>query len=149
MGDGMTRIEGGSLPLVSVPLDAQSVAGGCFAHDPPTPIELERAIDVVEGAIMEARIAYANRGVLETCSAELRKIPGLNSNGATLRRDDIEEMFNRLAAAAHGQRSALGDIPPDPEVAAALIILRECMHHLGFEKIRAVYRLVKPSRKAF
>ena len=148
MGDGITSIEGETLPSVLLPLDPKSIARVWLPGDLPNPVEMERAIDLIEGAIMAARIAHANRGVLVTSSAVLRKIPGLDSNNATLTRDEIEEKFNRLAMAAHGQRSALGDLPQDPEVAAALIILRESMHHLGFDEIRAADLLIKSNRKA-
>ena len=147
MGDRVTYLEGGSLPPISLALDPQSIVRDCFPRDLPTPVEMEHAIELVEDVITKARIAYANRGVLEISSVDLWKIPGLASDNAPLTRDDIEEMFNRLAMAAHGQRRALGDIPPEPQVAAALIILRECMHHLGFEAVRAYDRICRCKKR--
>ncbi len=47
----------------------------------------------------------------------------------------MEQTFERLAAVAEGRPVALEGLPETPEFAAALLILREFMHHLGFSAI--------------
>jgi hypothetical protein len=49
---------------------------------------------------------------------------------------EVERLFQRLASAASGPSSPFSDLPVDRETAAALLILRETMHHLGFDRVR-------------
>jgi exopolyphosphatase/pppGpp-phosphohydrolase len=107
-----------------------------FRHAPPTGAELERAIDAIEDALMARRLGHADRGTLATSSASLRSLPGLASNGAVLSLDQVESLFQRLADASSGPPTALGGLPADRETAAALLILRETMHHLGFDRVQ-------------
>ncbi|MEZ5658025.1 MAG: hypothetical protein R3E83_05715 [Burkholderiaceae bacterium] len=44
-------------------------------------------------------------------------------------------MFSQLASAALGRPSAIDGLLSGREAAAALLIVRECMHHLGFETL--------------
>ena len=56
--------------------------------------------------------------------------------GASLSREAVEVLFQQLASIALGRTSS-GEAPvADREMAAALLVMRECMHHLGFEWIR-------------
>jgi hypothetical protein len=102
----------------------------------PTPAELERAIDVVEDALAGSR-AQGSRGELVTADPVLLALPGLDGPGATLTRDDVESLFQRLASRALGMPASAAGPPHGRELAAAIIILRECMHHLGFEGVGA------------
>ena len=61
------------------------------------------------------------------------KSPG--DNGLT--RDAVESLFQRLASRSLGTPVSSDELPPQRDIAAALIILRECMHHLGFDRISA------------
>lgn len=107
-----------------------------FRHDPPTPAEMERAIDLVEDALMASRLPQGDRGDLLTSDVLLRGLPGLREAGARLQRADVEALFQGLASASLGHPGARGDIPAGAETAAALLVLRECMHHLGYEAVR-------------
>lgn len=95
---------------------------------------MERAIDEVENAIEQAGWVHGDRGVLRV-SAGLRELlptplpaPGANS------RDDVEVAFSRLVAAS-GVAGPLAGLPNIGEVAAALLMVRELMHHLGFQTL--------------
>ena len=116
---------------------AQSVADTLFRHDPPTGFEVEQAIDAVEDALQASHLRQADRGELVTDDPLMRSLPGLRHEGAQLSRDDIEALFQRLASAALGRPDALAGLAGGPQ-AAALLILRECMHHLGFDSVRFV-----------
>jgi len=63
-------------------LQAKS-ADNILRHDPPTPAELERAIDVFEDALSVLRIAQTDHGMRLTADAVLRSLPGLqvSANG--------------------------------------------------------------------
>jgi exopolyphosphatase/pppGpp-phosphohydrolase len=109
-----------------------SVAETFFRHDPPTPGELERAIDAVEDALMSARASRTDADTLVTSSDIGRFLPDLPSHGAAATLEEVEARFQRLASVSLGHPRTLADKPLDRESAAGLLILRECMHHLGF-----------------
>ena len=121
---------------VTLPVGLRDLAEDVLRHEPPTPAELERAIDVVEDALTGSRLAQGARGELVTADAVLLALPGLDGSGPSLTRADVESLFQRLASRALGMPASAGESPHSREVTAAIIILRECMHHLGFDRIR-------------
>lgn len=123
--------------VVALPVGPQGLAEAALRHDPPTPVELERAIDLIEDAVAGSRVADVDRGDLATADPFLRALPGLGSSGSVLGRDAVERLFERLAARAHGMPVAGDELPHGRDIAAALLILRECMHHLDFRRVAA------------
>lgn len=67
----------------------------------------------------------------------VRALPGLSTLGAVLSVEAIETLFQRLTSRSLGSPVALSELPAGQEIAAALLVLRECMHHLGFDEIEA------------
>jgi hypothetical protein len=120
-----------------LPLTPRSLADAAFRHDPPTPQELEHAIDRVEDALTATRLRWEERGTLTASDPNIRTLPGLEVEGGTLSRDDVEALFQQLTSASFGHPGACVGLPSGGESAAALVILRECMHHLGFEAVRS------------
>jgi len=133
-----TWLELGPDAVVVLPLGPRNIASDCLRHDPPTALEVEQAIDVIEEALLRAGLPQAPRGTIVTSSTLLRALPGLERDGAVLARDAVEALFQRLASAALGHPSALAGMPMGADVAAALLILREIMHHLGYDAVRVV-----------
>jgi len=125
----------------------QSVAERFFRHDPPAPGELESAIDAVEDALMSARVPRADPATLVSSDDIRRLIPGLRPDGEATTLDEVEARFQRLASVSLGHPSTLADLPMGRESAAALLILRECMHHLGFAGL-VIEPLESPGDKA-
>lgn len=117
---------------VTLPVGPQGLAESVLHHDPPTPAELERAIDLVEDALAGLHIASAGSDRLVTADTQLLALPGLGPQGGSLTRDAVEFLFQRLASRALGTPVPAAELPHGREIAAALLILRECMHHLGF-----------------
>ena len=116
---------------VTLEIGYRSVAETCFRHDPPTPGELELAIDAVEDALMSARASRTDAGPLVTSDDIRRFLPELPPDGTATTLEEVEARFQRLASVSLGHPT-LVNMPLDRESAAALLILRECMHHLGF-----------------
>ena len=144
-GATMLRLEGRHTTLadgiaaeVVLSVGVRSLADALFRHDPPTPFELEQAIDAVEDALTASRLRHAARGDLLTVDPRLLALPGLQAAGARLARDEVEALFQRLASASLGDPGARAGLPPGRDAAAALLILRECMHHLGYDGVRRV-----------
>lgn len=121
---------------VTVGAGIDDLAKAVFRHDPPTPAELEQAIDIVEDALMATRLAHTERGELVSSGALIRALPGLQVDGSRLTRDEVEALFQRMASVSLGNPGALGDLPSGGPACAALLLLRECMHHLGFDAVR-------------
>ena len=125
--------DGGAVTLGPSPA-ALSVA--CFRHEPPTARELEHAIDIVEDALMAAKLARGSGEALTTFEPVLRMLPGLETPGSAVSRDAVEDLFQQLASIASGLPIPSAAVVAGHEVAAALLITRECMHHLDFKWIR-------------
>lgn len=117
-------------------LGASRIARDFFRHDPPTAREIEQAIDVVEDEIMRLGPGLDAGIALWSQSKALQ--PWTAVSGPTMTLEIVERWFERLALAAHGRSSALDDLPPGREAAAALLVLREFMHHRGHPSIRVV-----------
>ena len=134
MEDYHTMLSDGAAPEVVVPVGARGLAEELFRHDPPTPYEIEQAIDRVEDALAATGLKHAVRGDLLTRDPQLHTLLGLRAQGDRVTRDEVELGFQRLASVALGH-PGLCDGLPSP-AAAVLLILRECMHHLGYAGVR-------------
>lgn len=131
----------GALPelLQHLPLGAERTAREQFKTVPPTPLAMEHAIQVVEDVVMPLRALIPRAALLFGADATLREIallsgvePGMPQ---TLSLEAMERTFNRLAAVVEGSSAAHQGLPASNGFAAALLILREFMHHLQFAQI--------------
>lgn len=132
---------GGTQPdtVLVLEIGARKTAVRHFRHDIPTADELENAITTVEDALMPARVRFPDGALLHSMDAGIREIAhaaGLpHQPKLKLHRDSVEQTFNRMAEVAHGRPAGHDPLPPGSGFAARLLILRELMHHLGFEEI--------------
>lgn len=131
-------LRGPAVGEVVVAIGIESVAAQ-FRHSPPTGAEIEAAIDRIEDALMATRLGQGHRGTLTSSSLLLRALPGLAGPGASLGLHEVEALFGRMAAASSGPSSVLGELPADRATAATLLILRETLHHLGFDRIELAH----------
>lgn len=112
-----------------------AIQPGPFRHTPPTPLELERAIMVVEDELM--RIApQIPPGLQLTLRSQPSLAEVLGDN--QLDRDLVEQAFGQLAAMAEGDPLAASLLPRDEHVAAVLLIVREWLHHLASDSVLIV-----------
>jgi len=134
----LASAEDGGEP-VRLPVGTQKLCRDHLRHAPPTAYELEMAIATIEDAIMAAMprlrrvsaLTIADSGMAEIVAAQ-----GTAGEGAvTLDLDAIERTYRRLADVAHGMPAARAGIPEDSAFAARLLILRELMHHLGYDSL--------------
>lgn len=111
-----------------------------FRHNPPSPLEIENAIRVVEDEVTRAREITVGRASLYSTDElvyEIAKMADCSEELAvTLTIEQVEKLFDQLAARSEGRPSSQVDIPDDPKFAATLLILREFMHHLQFDDIK-------------
>ena len=97
-----------------------------FRHDPATALEVENAIAAIEDEI--ARASPPRAAQLVSSDAVVRDIALAAGVSAPARmilaRDAVEQAFERSLRR-----------PPDNEQMAALLILRELMHHLDIASV--------------
>jgi hypothetical protein len=108
-------------------------------HEPPRPIELEHAIELTEEAVMPlaAQFAGSARLMLQGLGASLiarsLETGGVAQTALTL--DEVESLFNRLVAVSLGRPASQETLPTDARFFAAMLMLREFMHHLHFTQV--------------
>lgn len=128
--------DSGPSAAMALDLDASALAAGVLHRTPPTAVALERAIALIEDAVMPA-VALPSRGTrLMLAAAELRAVLAhadpADPSRAT--HQAIEALYRRLAAIALGQPIRHDpSLPLQPAFVSALLFVRECMHHLDFE----------------
>ena len=111
-----------------------------FKQFPPTPGEIENAIQVVEDEVMPLHKLLTPDSALYTIDTRIKEIAQYtifeeNKDELILPRVGMERVFNRLAAIITGLPSSQDVLPESNSFAATLLILREVMHHLGFTDI--------------
>lgn len=121
-----------------------------FGQRMPTPLSLENAIATVEDAVMPATrwLTKPPTGTtppftLHTQSPLLREVAeaaGVATFGQppTLSRQAVENLFNRLADQIHRPGAIDAALPQRADWAAALLILREGLHHWGVEWVEVM-----------
>ncbi len=122
------------LPIGIEPLAAS------FGHHMPSALALENAIAEVEDAIMPAaKLLPAQRHTLFGADPLLQQVihsATANPQATTVSRDAMETLFSALARQAERPGYADAQIPQAAEFAAALLVLRECLHHWGFTQLQ-------------
>jgi exopolyphosphatase/pppGpp-phosphohydrolase len=120
-----------------LPLGTQRTAREQFKTTPPTPLAMENAIQLVEDVVTPLRAVIPREALLFGTNATVREIARISgvAPGAPLSLEAVERSFNRLAAVVEGSPAAHQGLPTSNAFAAALLILREFMHHLQFAQI--------------
>ena len=120
-------------------IGAQKTARQFFRRSPPTPLEMENAIATVEDEVIRAVPMLAPGTALLCSDAVAREIALLAGvapgESMAMPLDAMERVFERLAAVAEGRPVVREGLPQGADFAAALLILREFMHHLRFGAI--------------
>lgn len=130
---------GHATPVVHcMPLGVQLLTQRTFKKGMPTEAQLETGIMVVEDAVMPLARLVPDGALLASRDPLLRQIarqatgdPCLgNATPQSVSREAIEALFDRMAQqAGRTYGSPDPDAPHTPEAAAALLLLREALHH--------------------
>jgi exopolyphosphatase/pppGpp-phosphohydrolase len=131
-GESVVAFGHGDEAPVVVDIGIGTATGAMPRHDPPTPLELEHAIAAIEDAVMPLARRLPPSSVLVASGGAMHEL-ALASGGLALA--DVEHLFQQLAAVAEGRPAVSGGVPSGPAFAATLLIVREFMHHLGFESL--------------
>jgi exopolyphosphatase/pppGpp-phosphohydrolase len=118
---------------------AQQLADETFRHEPPRPGELESAIDAVEDQVMAAADVVPTASslvLLGPIAQQLAQVVGGTEGGSsTLSIETVEGLFQRLASESLGNPAARRGLPAGNAFVAGVLVVREFMHHLGFESV--------------
>ena len=122
-----------------LPLGGARTARQFFRGAIPAPLELENAIQVVEDQIegLHRHVPAGSRLVVDAQTlAPLQHAGAIRGlvNGA-IGLAVIEHEYQQLAARAMGAPSARGSGFEHAAGDALVLILRECLHHLGFDAV--------------
>jgi hypothetical protein len=122
------------------PVGPQLLQEQVLRHVPPTALEAELAIEVIEEAVMPLhREVGGGGGTLRVeGGAEVQALAALA--GALLDAQAVEDLFSRAAAIAQGRPAASDPVLAQPAVFATLLILREVLHHLAFARLALISR---------
>lgn len=116
-----------------------SIAQQFFRHTPPTPDELEYAINTVEDGYEQLFKHIEHSSVLVTADPAIRHICELcglsGEDPLVLSRERMESLFGQFAEVMLGRFNAFAEDDLSVLRYAQLLVLRECMYHLKFEKI--------------
>lgn len=127
--------------VLHLALGSKKTAETFFKHLPPTPDEMELAIMTVEDEVMAIRHDLPPGSSLFSFDPELAVIARLSggkqeADGWQLPLDNMEQTFKRLERVMLGSPASWEGIPLDSGFCARLLILREFMHHHGFDDVR-------------
>lgn len=110
-----------------------------LGHEPPTAYELEVAIADIEDALMPVISKLPERRYLVTSEpmiSQISKAVGVDTGEQVdLRMESVELLYYRLVELSYGTPSARLGVPETREFVAAVLFLRELMHHAGFDVI--------------
>jgi len=122
--------------VIELPLGYEAVTSKFFKSSMPTEAETEYAINFIEDHLMSNKEFINHQEILVSQSKSLADV--LSKNGLLQgehSRKTIEDLFNNYARIVMGTPSTLIDIEITKEDFAALLVLREVLHHLNFESI--------------
>jgi hypothetical protein len=120
-------------------LGTASLARQWMRHTPPTPLDIEHAIEQTEDVVMPlaAKLVRTEQLQLRGSGAALI-LQGVGAAPDAVLRwnlEEVEDLFNRIAMVSQGRPSGQEDLSTAPEFYAAMVIVRECLHHLRFSQV--------------
>lgn len=136
------RLQPAHGPGIGLPLTLASLLEDGLRRFPPSEAALEQAIARTEDALMPQIPALrAHPHLRLDCSdAVLQPLAGLlglpEQSEQLLDIEQVERAFNQVAQVAAGLPARAAGLSEHPGFVAALLVLRELMHHLGSGQLR-------------
>lgn len=141
IGEQSTRLTATTDPGIDTVLylGTRELGSGAWRNEPPSPLEMENAIAFVEDLVMPLAKTLPPGTTLVTHDPQARHLMVVARPGADpappLSIEHVERVFNGLVAVTEGRPVASSGLPTETAFAAYVLILRELMHHLGFDAI--------------
>jgi len=129
----------------ALPLGPQALGDRYFPAGRLNALAIEEAIAEVEDIVMPWHGKLPSAASLFMDAAEvagLARWAGMPDNAGPWRltTEAVEQLFNRWAALAQGRPASQDPLPTTARFSATLLVLREWLHHLGFDGITVVQR---------
>lgn len=127
---------------IVLPLSLDGLLEAGLQNFPPSELALERAIALTEDALMPQVAALRSYPleVLIAADETLAALPSLlgctDTGSLQLGIDDVERGFNQVAQVAAGMPAHAVGLPAQPRFVAALLVVRELMHHVGWKQLQ-------------
>ncbi len=117
----------------TLPLFAWSAIAAWLKDEPATDAQLEQAIAFIEDELIP-RLPQAAGGLLALPPDLWQTLLAVSPvTELPLRLETVEGLFNRLAELAWGRPASQVGLPVDRGFASRLLLIRELLHHGGFE----------------
>lgn len=136
MSDDHTHLIYGTVDVpqgaVQVRLGYRSLADACFPRWPPAPVELERGIELTEEQLMLATPPLGSATLVTNDDILRRLLTGSGpepSQMVSMTTEEVEQDFQRMASVSLGRPLNHAGSAMNRYDAAALLLLRELMHH--------------------
>jgi hypothetical protein len=129
-----TRIAAEGLLHVTVPVGPAMIVDQAFRQGQPNAAQLESAINLVEDAIMATGLQATSRGTLVADVNALHEALGVMNAPAQLSLAQVEQRYQDIAMPAL-RFPSVPVLDLTPQSLANLILVRECMHHLGYVEL--------------
>jgi len=129
--------------MLGFDLGLERLAQRYFKTTPPSPLAMEHTIMVVEDVVMPLRAQLPRAARLVSGDPLLLQVAQLSLEATSadphaplvLSLQAMEHTFNRLVDVVEGRPATQEGLPVDASFVAALLVLRECMHHLHFDAV--------------
>ena len=133
-------MQGQAVHVSSVSLGLQTLADRYLSAECVSPLKVEQAIAEIEDTVMPWHKQLNDTVQLfteDTVVAELAHWAGMPSDARSwlFTTEMVEALFNRWVARIQGRPFSQDPLPVAGKLAAALLVLREWLHHLRFEHI--------------
>ncbi|MDX8340017.1 hypothetical protein SLH46_12525 [Draconibacterium sp. IB214405] len=128
-------------PEAILRLGDELLAEKFFSEFPPTSDEIDSAINYTEEMLAPVEDRFVVDTDLYTDDSMALQIAGLAFNTSNEGKRigvpviELENVFFRLSEIVNGLPASQDVLPQSKQFAAYLLILREVMHHLGFERL--------------
>ncbi len=125
------------------PLGLTTLSAHCFPNGRVTELTVEQAIAEIEDIVMpwQRRLPHpATLFVSGDAIIEIAEVAGMpkHLDPWMLSIDTLEQLFNRWVARLQGRTAGHDDLPLTARFSTALLVLRECLHHLKFHAVTIV-----------
>lgn len=125
--------------LRAMDLGLERTARQYFRTTPPSALAMEHAIQGVEDVVMPLHTIIPREARLFSRDEALREVAALagvpEQGDMVLSLEAMESLFSRLASRVQGTPASQLGLPESNAFAAGLLILREFMHHLRFDRL--------------
>ena len=141
--ESLFELRDGLQTEISIPVGFKNISDRYFKHTPPTPAEIEYAINEIEDEIEKIVPKLAgyetiyNRDDFIIHLAQLSQVD--DAPVMAFLRDRLELVFGQYAEISMGRPPSSVESDISPLFYAQILLIREFMHHLKFNQLNVIH----------